>query len=284
MPISICISPGISERMTSSMTATAPRTLHARSFGTGARKALALHCSLAHSGAWRGVAMNLSDDLTITALDLPGHGKSPAWSGTRDVFEETLEAVLPFITEPVDLIGHSFGGVLSLMIALERPDLVRSLSLFEPVLMVMAREEGPEEYRWNEKLMEDVAAHVAAGDPEMGARAFLRTWGDGRPWADLPEDLRQSAKRLIPLVCASQPVLAEDSANIIPRLDRIMVPAVLMDGAGSPPLMKVVQDGIAARMPNARRVTLDGAGHMGPITHAAEVANEIRKTLALAPV
>ena len=270
--------------MTSSMTATAPRTLHARSFGTGARKALALHCSLAHSGAWRGVAAKLSDDLTITALDLPGHGKSPAWSGTRDVFEETLEAVLPFITEPVDLIGHSFGGVLSLMIALERPDLVRSLSLFEPVLMVMAREEGPEEYRWNEKLMEDVAAHVAAGDPEMGARAFLRTWGDGRPWADLPEDLRQSAKRLIPLVCASQPVLAEDSANIIPRLDRIMVPAVLMDGAGSPPLMKVVQDGIAARMPNARRVTLDGAGHMGPITHAAEVANEIRKTLALAPV
>jgi pimeloyl-ACP methyl ester carboxylesterase len=47
--------------------------------------------------------------------------------------------------------------------------------------------------------------------------------------------------------------------------------------------MKVVQDGIAARMPNARRVTLDGAGHMGPITHAAEVATEIRKTLALAP-
>ena len=261
-------------------TTTAPLALFSREFGTGPRKALALHCSLAHSGAWRGVAEQLGEALTITALDLPGHGKSAPWSGQGDLTQETLDAVLPFVTEPVDLIGHSFGGVLSLLIALHRPEMVRSLSLFEPVLMAIAREDAPDQHQWNRNHMAEVDAHIEAGDPAMGARLFLRVWGDGRPWDALPEELRKAATRLIPFIGASQPALAEDNAGIIPRLGEIDVPCVLMDGGQSPALMHVVQDGLAARLPRARRVTFADAGHMGPITHAAEVAAEIRKTLA----
>lgn len=261
----------------------APLALHARTYGTGPRKAIALHCSLAHSGAWRGVAQQLEDDLTITALDLPGHGKSPVWGGHGDLTEETLKALLPLITEPVDLIGHSFGGVLSLLIALEKPEMVRSLSLFEPVLMAVAREDAPELHQWNCAHMDEINAHIEAGDPAMGARIFLRVWGDGRPWDALPEELQKTATRLIPFIGASQPALADDNTNLIPRLGQITAPCVLMDGGQSPALMKTVQDGLAARIPNARRATLAAAGHMGPITHAAEVAAEIRKTMAKAP-
>ncbi|MCW8843760.1 MAG: alpha/beta hydrolase [Rhodobacteraceae bacterium] len=259
---------------------TGAQALYARHYGTGPRKALALHCSLAHSGAWRGVADRLSDTLSITALDLPGHGQSPAWSGDGDLVLETLEAVLPFVTEPVDLIGHSFGGVLSLLIALERPEMVRSLSLFEPVLMAVSREEDHEEHKWNQALMDKIDANIAAGEPDKGARAFLRVWGDGRPWDKLPDDLRESATRLIPFISASQPMLADDAAGIIPRLGSIDIPCVLMRGETSPDLMRVVQNGLAAKMPRARRVCIAGAGHMGPITHPAEVATEIRKTLS----
>jgi pimeloyl-ACP methyl ester carboxylesterase len=268
----------------SAETMAAPLALHARTYGTGPRKALALHCSLAHSGAWRGVAGYLEDDLTITALDLPGHGKSPVWGGYGDLTAETLKAILPLVTEPVDLIGHSFGGVLSLLIALEAPEMVRSLSLFEPVLMAISREDAPELHKWNSAHMAEINAHIDAGNPAMGARLFLRVWGDGRPWDRLPEELQKVATRLIPFIGASQPALSDDNAGLIPRLGQIKVPCVLMDGAQSPPLMKTVQDGLAARIPNARRVTFEEAGHMGPITHAREVAAEIRKTLAGAPV
>ncbi len=258
----------------------APLALYSRTFGSGPRKAVALHCSLAHSGAWRGVASHLEDELTITALDLPGHGKSPVWGGYGDLTHETLKALLPLITEPVDLIGHSFGGVLSLLIALEKPEMVRSLSLFEPVLMAVAREDAPEEHQWNSRHMAEINGYIDAGDPAMGARLFLRVWGDGRPWDRLPEELQKTATRLIPFIGASQPALSDDNANLIPRLGQINVPCVLMDGGQSPALMKTVQDGLAARIPNARRVTFESAGHMGPITHAAEVAAEIRKTMA----
>ncbi|WP_299352339.1 alpha/beta hydrolase [uncultured Shimia sp.] len=254
--------------------------LFSQDFGTGPRKAIALHCSLAHSGAWKRVAQCLSEMLTIRAFDLPSHGKSPDWQGPEDLTQMTVDALLPHLTEPVDLIGHSFGGVVCLRLALERPEMVRSLSLFEPVLMAIAREDGPREAAWNDALMRDVGDQIARGDPEAGARIFMRVWGDGRRWADLPRDLREGSTRRIGFIASSRPGIDEDNGHIIPRLGRISVPTVLMDGGESPPLMKVVQDGIAARIPNARRVTFAGQAHMGPITHASDVAREIAVTLA----
>lgn len=258
----------------------APLSLFHRDLGMGLRKAIALHCSLAHSGAWRPVATCLRDQLKIRAFDLPSHGDSPDWSGTGDLLDATVEAMLPHLTEPVDLIGHSFGGVVCIRLALERPEMVRSLSLFEPVLMAIARQDGPEESAWNRALMAEVMTLVQKGDRENAARTFMRVWGDGRKWADLPQDLREGSMRRIGFITASGPGIEDDISGIIPRLGQIKVPVLLMDGADSPPLMKVVQDGLAARIPGARRVTFAGQAHMGPITHAPQVAREIAATLA----
>lgn len=222
----------------------------------------------------------LDHDLTITALDLPGHGQSPDWDGVGDLTDAVVEEVLPFLSEPVDLIGHSYGGVVALGLAIEYPEKVRSLSLFEPVLMAIAREDGPEEFAWNEQLMARVDAELAQGDPEAAARIFMRVWGDGRRWADLPLELREGSARRIGFIGQSRPAIDNDNRGLIPRLGEVSVPAVVIDGAHSPPLMKVVQDGIARRLGNARRITIDGAAHMGPITHPQLMAFEIRKTLA----
>lgn len=258
----------------------APLSLFYRDLGTGPRKAIALHCSLAHSGAWKRVAAHLGEQLTIRAFDLPSHGQSPDWNGVGDLLDATVAAMLPHLNEPVDLIGHSFGGVVCLRLALERPEMVRSLSLFEPVLMAIARHDSPEEAAWNSTLMSEVSDFVAQGDRESAARTFMRVWGDGRKWADLPRDLREGSARRIGFITSSRAGIDLDQSGIVARLGQINVPVVLMDGGDSPPLMQVVQDGIAARIPGARRVTFAGQAHMGPITHAADVAREIGVTLA----
>jgi pimeloyl-ACP methyl ester carboxylesterase len=66
------------------------------------------------------------------ALDLPGFGSSPAppeaWGGA-DYAAAVAEAVAPSLTEPVVVLGHSFGGRVAVHLAAAQPDLVRALVL-----------------------------------------------------------------------------------------------------------------------------------------------------------
>jgi len=124
--------------------------LHLRMFGTGPRPVLALHCSLAHGGAWTAVAARLPG-CRLLAPDLPGHGLSPDWAGPGDYHDATTRAVGSLLGAlaqdgPVDLLGHSFGATVALRLALQRPELVRSLMLVEPVLFAAARAAGAPEY------------------------------------------------------------------------------------------------------------------------------------------
>ena len=102
----------------------------------GARPVLALHCSLAHAGAWSGLVDHLSG-VTVTAPDQPGHGRAANWDGVSDLHGLTTrlsieQAIRIGGNDPIDIIGHSFGATIALRMALERPDLVRSLVLIEP--------------------------------------------------------------------------------------------------------------------------------------------------------
>ena len=94
----------------------------------GARPVLALHCSLAHSGAWSGLAEALSG-VAITATDQVGHGRAEAWDGQSSLHDRVTAdsiAVAEHLGQgaPIDLFGHSFGGTVALRIALQRPDLL----------------------------------------------------------------------------------------------------------------------------------------------------------------
>jgi pimeloyl-ACP methyl ester carboxylesterase len=68
---------------------------------------------------------------TVHSWDLRGHRHSGAPpDGYRpDVGVADLLGIVDDIGEPVHLVGHSLGGYLSLTVALQRPDLVRSLTL-----------------------------------------------------------------------------------------------------------------------------------------------------------
>ncbi len=253
--------------------------MHWRVLGQGARAALALHCNLGHSGAFRGVGAALDDLLTIEAPDMPGHGRSADYVPGTLTGQTMLDAILARLDGPVDVIGHSYGGLLGLRLAIERPDLVRTLSLFEPVTMLAAKDAAPEEVAKNDAHMGQVFALNDSGDPEAAVRMFVEEWGDGTPWEALSEETRATFTRQVPFVVASQQDVLEDVGNIMPRLSEIAVPVVVMDGAESPAIMKPVCDGVASAVQNGRRVTVAGAGHMGAITHADVVAAEVRKTV-----
>lgn len=250
----------------------------------GARPVLALHCSLAHSGAWTALAGRL-EGVTLTAIDQVGHGHAPAWDGVSDLHGTATEASILMAErlgqgEALDLFGHSFGATVALRLALTRPDLVRSLTLVEPVIFAAARSDAA--YAPFRARHLAFAGLIQSGLREAALRMFHADWGTGDALEDLPERTRSYMLDRIHLIEAQNPVLLEDAAGLLRPggLESIRVPVLLIDGAGSPPVIEAVQQALARRLSHVQRVSVAGAGHMVSITHAAEIAAAVRMHLA----
>ena len=256
--------------------ARAGRQIACRTFGTGPRQALAIHCSLAHSGAWSGVAAALAEDMTITAFDMPGHGRSADWDGNGDYLQAVAAIAATFLTEPVDLIGHSAGGIAALQLAqAAAPGMIRSLTLIEPVLFAALRGSTV----WAESVAQN-RPHVEAaarGDWESATQAFMDVWGSGVPWEDMDPRQRAYLVKRMPLIGACRPGSDDDSGRVLAedRLEALDLPVMLIGGTESPGTVHAINEALAARMADVGVAAVEGAGHMSPVTHPAQVAGLI---------
>ncbi|GAB4385989.1 alpha/beta fold hydrolase [Albidovulum sp.] len=246
-----------------------------RSFGSGPRPALAIHCSLASSNAWEGVAGRLADRLTLTAFDLPGHGRSGDWRGEGDYLGLATRIAASFVDRPVDLLGHSYGGLVALRLAIAAPEAVRTLTLIEPVLFAATRGTPEwEAYLAAERPFRDA---LAEGDREAAARHFMAIWGTGEDWERLDPKSRLRLAERIPLILAGDPATREDAGGLLApdALESLDMPVLVIRGAASPPIIERVAENIAARLPDVGIATVPGAGHMVPITHPDQTAGLI---------
>ena len=249
----------------------------------GVRPVLASHCSLAHSGVWSGLA-DLMRGVTLTAIDQPGHGRSADWSGQEDLHALTTRMLVDAAETlggggRIDLLGHSFGATVALRIALDRPDLVRSLTLIEPVIFAAAR--GDAAYAPFRARHLQVAALLQGGDLSAAVTEFHADWGAGTDFADLPDRQRQYMLDRIHLIGAQNAALVDDAAGLLRPggLEALDVPVLLIEGAQSPPIISAVQAALAGRLKRVQRLAVAGAGHMVPITHAASVAPMVQAHL-----
>ncbi len=263
---------------------TIPQPLAHRILGTGARKVLALHCTIGFSGAWRALSEKM-DECTFVAPDMLSHGASPDWDREGDFQDRMVEAVLPFLSERMDVIGHSFGGTVALRLAVEYPELVRSVTMIEPVLFAIAALDDPETLERQQSDARPVFEAFEQGDEVLAARRFNRMWGDGdgARWDDLPDQTRNAMIRGIHVVQASGSAVMDRAGLLAPeRLARASMPALLIRGALCHQIVPVVNDGLARRLVQGESVVVEGAGHMVPVSHPVETAAHIRSVFARA--
>ena len=259
--------------------AAAAEAVYSRVFGNGARNVLAIHCGLAHSGAWRGIAEQLGDEASFTVFDLLSHGRSPDWDGQGDYQDRNVEIGLDLLQGPADLVGHSFGATVALRLAAARPGLVRSLTMIEPVFFAVAIADGSPAVAAMTDEEAPFRAAWAAGDTTLAARLFNRLWGPGEPkWPDLPEAARAGMTRSIHIIPAARPALHDDRPGLLKPgvLDRLCMPVLLIEGAETHPVILDVTRGLARRLADAAVVRVEGAGHMAPVTHPEAVSVLIR--------
>ena len=106
--------------------------LHYQEYGTaGHRPMLCVHGGQAHSHWFDFVAPGFTPDHHVYAHDLRGHGDS-AWADPSTYMFETHAADINAFLEKLDLkdvvlIGHSMGGMISLMYAAAYPGRISKL-------------------------------------------------------------------------------------------------------------------------------------------------------------
>lgn len=102
-----------------------------------ATKLLLLHGLSGISTSYDEVVEQLDADADVFRIDLRGHGRSDHAADTYSVpfyAADVVAFIEEVIGEPVVLVGHSLGGVITHHITATRPDLVRSALCEDPPL------------------------------------------------------------------------------------------------------------------------------------------------------
>ncbi|HEY0497278.1 MAG TPA: alpha/beta fold hydrolase [Kutzneria sp.] len=134
-PLDLSIPPWPGEQMTSNDV-----TLHVRrtpSPSPTAPTAVFVHGLGGSSTNWTDLMGQLSGQVDGIALDLPGFGRTQPPAGydfSMATHTDTVIRFLDGLDGPVHLFGNSMGGTISLAVAAQRPDLVRSLTLVSPAV------------------------------------------------------------------------------------------------------------------------------------------------------
>jgi len=97
-----------------------------------------VHGNLSSGAVWREQLGLLPAGVRGIAPDLRGFGESEpapvdARRGVRDYSDDVLALIEALELGPVHLAGHSLGGGVAMQVAIDRPELVRSLALVAPV-------------------------------------------------------------------------------------------------------------------------------------------------------
>lgn len=99
---------------------------------------LFVHGNVSSAACWRDTLAGLADGYRPLAADLRGFGETDtlpvdATRGLRDFSDDLIELVEALELERVHLVGWSMGGGIVLQLLRDRPDLVRSVTLVNPV-------------------------------------------------------------------------------------------------------------------------------------------------------
>ena len=113
----------------------------------------------------------LAEHYRLLLIDRRGFGASPA-DGRVD-FERDAEDVAGLLGDGAHLVGHSYGGVVSLLAAARRPGAVQSLTLIEPPAFGVARGDAAVE----QLIGNIVAASSSTDDPAEYRALFLQGFG-----------------------------------------------------------------------------------------------------------
>ena len=232
--------------------------------GTGPAVLLS-HGYSASARMWKGQMNALSDRYHLIAWDMRGHDRSDSPDDAKLYSHETTVADMAGILDACGakravIGGLSLGGFMSLAFNLAHPDRVAALMLFDTGPGY--KKDAPRE-EWNK-----MAGSMASALERKGLEAM----GTG---AEVMLSHHRSAQGL---AHASRGMLAQSDGRVIESLPSIKAPTLVLAGAKDVQFLAAT-DYMAAKIPGAEKVLIEGAGHAANIDQPEAFNNAVRKFL-----
>jgi 3-oxoadipate enol-lactonase len=211
------------------------------------------------SWAWRSQVPVFAERFRTISFDTRGTGRSPVPAEPYGVPELAEDAASILDGRAAHVVGFSMGGYVALTLALEQPELVRSLVLSGTGAGGGGRVSRPEHVR--------DAFNDAFGLPpeEFGRATMPYTFSPGWPEAE-PERFEEILAARLEHPTPDATIVTHVNACYAfyveaLEVERIAARALVMHGDAD--LIVPVENGrmLAARLPNATYVELPGKGH-----------------------
>ncbi len=238
---------------------------------TGLCPVLMLHGFMGRGDDWQQVSEHLAPSRQCLCPDLPGHGATAAdpvngAAGMPEIAEALLAGLEARGVTQCALVGYSMGGRLALYLAVRYPQRFSCLLLESASPGLRTTSERQQRQVHDEALEEKL---TALGEDDAAFAAFLRTWYRQPLFATISRRpglydalVQRRLQNHPPSLAASlRGVGIASQASLWEALSGLRLPTLLITGAADKKYCDI-NAAMAARMPVASHITMDGCGHI----------------------
>jgi pimeloyl-ACP methyl ester carboxylesterase len=239
--------------------------------------------SCSTGAAWRPIVSHLEDNFRCVTTSLLGYGRTAErrTAGDTDISHEAevLEEVVIHAGRPVHLVGHSFGGLAALAVALRNRVPLLSLVIIEAPAPEVLRQAREHTYYLAFRKMSGAYIDAFEAGERTAIASMIDFYGGPGTFAAWPERVRGYA-----LQTTTVNIIDWQSAYGFPlspsKLAKVTIPALVLRGGASHPAIQRANELLAQGMANASLATLVGSAHFMISTHPREVAGMIAQHVA----
>lgn len=233
-----------------------------------AGRVVLVHGVMDRGASFSRVVGYLHDQVVVT-YDRRGyaHSMEAPLAESLDTHVDDLVDVID--GKPATLIGHSLGGVITLAVAARRPDLVRSVGVYESPMPWL--DWWPTSTAGARTLADDA-------DPAASAERFMRYLAGDQAWDTLPMKTQQQRRAEGPALMADLKMLHNAEPPF--ETSEVTVPVGVAGGSLTQDHHKQGCEAMA-KLFNTEVQWIDGAGHGGHMSHPGPFASFVRRCLTM---
>ncbi len=238
--------------------------------------------SCSTGAAWRPMMSHWNGAFRCVTTSLLGYGgtaeRRTADNADISLEAEMIEAVIERAGAPVHLVGHSFGGLSGLAVALRHPQLVRSLTILEAPAPEILRHAGEDQHYNTFRNMTGAYFGAFRAGQCNAIEQMIDFYGGAGTFASWPQRVRDYA-----VETTTVNLLDWTSAyGFTPApslLAKTTIPTLVVRGEKSHPAVKRANELLGRSIPGATIATIPGAAHFMIATHAGELADLVANHL-----